>query len=215
VERRFLTQGVGAYMATLFQAQRGGPQAFREGLAEALTVLWEGLLEDEDARAAGLPSPEQQDARATMVLHMLRRVVGNAAFDQGLKDLYATRGEVITLTRFRKAFEQASGKVLEPFFNQWMGQEGIPAFELEDVEVTPRGKSDFEVSGVVVQQAPAYFLSLPLVVTTAKNQVLYEVPVKAQRTPFRLVAHAKPGKLFVDPLHDVLAAPVEPIELDR
>jgi hypothetical protein len=213
LERRFMSQGVGAYMAQLYQAKRGGPKAFREGLAEAKGLMWDTLLtSDDDTRPPGLTA-DQVDARAVMVLHMLRRQVGNAAFDQALRGLYAKRGEAVTLVGFRKAFEQASGKVLEPFFDQWVGQDGIPAFELENLEVTAKGKEVYEISGDIVQQAPAYFLSLPLVVTTAKAQIIYEVPVRSQRTPFKLVARSRPSKLFVDPLHDVLAAPVEPIEL--
>ncbi|MDB5099101.1 MAG: peptidase [Cyanobacteria bacterium RYN_339] len=212
-ERRFMTQGVGAYMAQLYQAKLGGPKAFRQGLAEAQAVIWEGLMTPDDTPREPGMTPDQVDARAILVLHMLRRQVGNAAFDQALRGLYAQRGEAVTLTRFRKAFEIASGKVLEPFFDQWLGHAGIPGFELENIEVTAKGKDLYEITGEVVQQAPAYFLGLPMVVSTAKGQVLYEVPVRAQRTGFKLVARSKPTKLFVDPLHDVLATPVEPIDL--
>jgi hypothetical protein len=65
--------------------------------------------------------------KAAMVLHMLRRFVGDEAFFKGLSDFYGT-------WQFRKAgtgdflatMEQASGKSLRRFFDTWIFGESIP-----------------------------------------------------------------------------------------
>jgi hypothetical protein len=225
IERRFMIEGVPAYMALLYRAQHEGPKAFRAGLAGAQVTLWEPMLEqvlasEEGVAPTDILGPAQADARSTLVLHMLRRHVGNAAFDEGFRKLWGTPGKLIDLAAFRQPFEQASGKNLSEFFRQWLTPErqwpntlGMPAFELTDVEVLKQPGGRFLVRGVLEQPMPAYYLGVPIVVTTDKQQVLYEVPVRSQRTAFQLVARSRPRKLFVDPLHDLCAAPVEPQEL--
>ncbi len=65
--------------------------------------------------------------KGAMVLHMLRRFVGDRAFFAGLREFYTTE-------RFRKAgtddfqasMEAASGKSLQRFFDRWIFESDIP-----------------------------------------------------------------------------------------
>lgn len=69
--------------------------------------------------------------KGSRVLHMLRQVVGDAAFWRGMK-LYAQRNqgrEVITAD-FERAHEEASGRSLAQFFEQWVYKAGHPEFKV-------------------------------------------------------------------------------------
>ncbi|HFC01097.1 MAG TPA: M1 family peptidase [Phaeodactylibacter sp.] len=69
--------------------------------------------------------------RASFVLHMLRREVGETAFWNGLRNYYAAYRGKNTLTKdFQKVMEQASGKKLDTFFEQWMYRSEIPQLEM-------------------------------------------------------------------------------------
>ena len=152
---------------------------------------------------------KREDARNLLILHMLRKQVGNAAFDEAFRTLYADPASPpIDLGRFKHVFELTSGKHLDFFFGQWLGNDRAPSFSLEDVTVTPRSKTLFEISGNVVQPLPAYYLTLPIVVRTTSHNVLYNLPIRSSKTFFHLAVHQPPRELLVDPLHDVLAAPV-------
>ncbi|HEX8996508.1 MAG TPA: M1 family aminopeptidase [Ktedonobacterales bacterium] len=69
--------------------------------------------------------------KGSRVLHMLRHVVGDAAFWRGMQR-YAQRNqgrEVITAD-FERAHEEASGRSLAQFFEQWVYKAGHPEFKV-------------------------------------------------------------------------------------
>ncbi|MDA1267851.1 MAG: M1 family aminopeptidase [Bacteroidetes bacterium] len=67
-----------------------------------------------------------------LVLHMLRRQLGDAAFFKGL-NLYLTQHafRVVEAHDLRLAMEQVSGQDLNGFFNQWFFAKGHPELEIE------------------------------------------------------------------------------------
>ncbi|MEO5894176.1 MAG: M1 family aminopeptidase [Vicinamibacterales bacterium] len=65
--------------------------------------------------------------KAAMVLHMLRRFVGDEAFFKGLSEFYGTwQYRKAGTGDFLAAMEQASGKSLRRFFDTWIFGESIP-----------------------------------------------------------------------------------------
>ena len=79
--------------------------------------------------------------KGAMVLHMLRRLLGDEVFFAGLRDFYRSY-------RFRKAgsddvrvsMERASGRPLERFFEQWIHGSGVPRLTFRHrVEPAPAG----------------------------------------------------------------------------
>jgi aminopeptidase N len=66
-----------------------------------------------------------------LVLHLLRRHLGDAAFFKGL-NLYLTRNafQSVEAHDLRLAFEQVSGQDLNWFFNQWFFAKGHPELEI-------------------------------------------------------------------------------------
>ena len=65
--------------------------------------------------------------KGAMVLHMLRRLVGDDAFFRGLRTFYSTwRYKKAGTDDFRAAMEAASGQSLERFFDGWIFSADIP-----------------------------------------------------------------------------------------
>ena len=65
--------------------------------------------------------------KGAMVLHMLRRLMGDEAFFAGLRDFYATwRYKKAGTDDFRVAMEKAGGRPLERFFDRWIYGSAIP-----------------------------------------------------------------------------------------
>ena len=66
--------------------------------------------------------------KAAMVLHMLRRLVGDEAFFRGIRAFYAEwRFQKAGTDDFRVAMEKASGSDLSAFFEAWIFRHGDPA----------------------------------------------------------------------------------------
>lgn len=91
--------------------------------------------------------------KAAMVLHMLRRLIGDEAFFKGVREFYqefkyrkAGTGDLILV------MERASGRSLSRFFDTWIFGEAIPS-----VRLTRRAEGSTVVLQVEQQAAPVEF----------------------------------------------------------
>lgn len=65
--------------------------------------------------------------KAAMVLHMLRRLIGDDAFFSGVREFYATwKFKKAGTNDFRDTMEKASGRNLDRFFETWVFGSAIP-----------------------------------------------------------------------------------------
>jgi aminopeptidase N len=65
--------------------------------------------------------------KGAWTLHMLRGMIGDAAFWTGVRDYYKRfRDSNATTADFRQAMQQASGQDLTWFFDQWLTRGGFP-----------------------------------------------------------------------------------------
>jgi aminopeptidase N len=73
--------------------------------------------------------------KGAMVLHMLRRLLGDEAFFSGLRDFYATwRFKKAGTDDFRVAMEKAAGgRSLARFFERWIYASGTPTLHFTSV----------------------------------------------------------------------------------
>jgi hypothetical protein len=111
--------------------------------------------------------------KGAMVLHMLRRMVGDEVFRHGLQRFYGeARFRRVGTADLRAAFEQESGQPLERFFDRWIFESGIPTlratWEIGAAMDTSAGADGQAPSGPVLQvrveqDAPLY--DIPLSVT--------------------------------------------------
>lgn len=141
--------------------------------------------------------------KGAFVFHMLRRRVGDAAFNRALKDFFATY-------RFRSAgwadiqavFEKHHGGPLTPFFDQWVQRSGGPQLALADVTLTPAAKGH-RVSGRLTQTRPYYHLEVPLTLATAAAEVTRRVTLTGADAPFEFAVAERPQRLAADPAYNL------------
>jgi aminopeptidase N len=70
-------------------------------------------------------------ARAGLVLHMLRHVMGDSAWWQGIRQFVAAHaGRPVRTPDFQRSMERAHGAPLAWFFEQWVYRMGHPVFEV-------------------------------------------------------------------------------------
>ncbi len=80
--------------------------------------------------------------KGAMVFHMVRRLIGEDAFWQALREVYKNkRFEQASWRDFQDAFERTGNRSPEAFFKQWVERPGAPRLALEGVERRRDGKA--------------------------------------------------------------------------
>jgi aminopeptidase N len=70
--------------------------------------------------------------KGATVLHMLRRLIGDEAFFRGVRRFYSSsRFRKVGTDDLRQAFEAASGRSLERFFDQWIYGSTLPRLKVQ------------------------------------------------------------------------------------
>jgi aminopeptidase N len=137
----WLSEGFAEYFDAVFFEFHGGAHGRGPGeLTRQMEVRAEDVRELEAQGPRSIYSPgagpgEYEtllDARnyekGAWVLHMLRRLVGDEAFFEGVRDYYATLRDGNAWTAdFARIMEEAAGAPLGWFFAQWVARPGIPA----------------------------------------------------------------------------------------
>ncbi|HEX8964628.1 MAG TPA: M1 family aminopeptidase, partial [Rhodocyclaceae bacterium] len=202
------SEGLTTFMADYAYKEQESPAA-----ARAMRLGW---LRD----FAAVPASEQQTlasfrsrthgageavgyGKAAMLFVMLRDEIGDAAFRRAIRSFWARqRFKVAAWDDLRQAFEQAAGRSLAPFFDQWLNRSGGPAVSIAEAVVRARtgaapGKVALAVT--VTQGAPAYALHLPLEIRYADRSEVRWIDVGRPREEVTLQLDAIPAGLYLDP----------------
>ena len=132
---QWLSEGLAQYFAALYAEHRSGPEVFSDVLAQMRR--WSLRHSDQGpvylGNRLGRIEDEPRVFRAlvynkgAMVLHMLRRLLGDDTFFAGIRRYYNEM-------RFRKAgtddliraFEAEAGRSLTAFFDRWIHEDDLP-----------------------------------------------------------------------------------------
>lgn len=138
--------------------------------------------------------------KGAMVFHMLRQTIGDKAFGQGLRRLYACRLHQETgWNDLQRAFEHEWGHDLNWFFRQWIDRQGAPSLWLEAVQSIEEAPGRYRVQGVVRQDEPFYRLSMPLAVSSRSSRTIREVAIDGPAAPFSITVTGEPTRIEGDP----------------
>jgi tetratricopeptide (TPR) repeat protein len=203
----WLENGPARYSELLYTGHTAGPSAMDADLKstyiEALTVKDPPVLQ-----AARLDdySPEYwalTAAKGAAILNMLRNVVGDAAFKNGLHafmDKYSWQSA--SSEDFRKVMEQASNQDLRYFFIQWLESSGSPEFKLQYTVL--RTQQGFRVVGKINQDLDTFRMPVDLRIETEGNPEDKKVEVTGTSSEFSVDTFGKPRKVTLDPNHVLL-----------
>jgi len=211
----WLSEGFATYFAAVFHRIADGEEAFRREMREAEESY---LASDAVARPVIRPErpPELTDLlsannyqKGGWVLHMLRGVVGDSAFLDGMRRYYDAHRDRAALTAdLRSAVEEASGRELEWFFDQWLRRPGHPRLETA-WSWRPAGsdrQGAVEIRVRQTQEWPPYRLKLPVRVRTGDGETVDRsvwIPAARESTR-RIRLPSAPAEVAVDPENRIL-----------
>jgi len=156
------------------------------------------LSDNKAARAVGYD-------KTSMVFHMLRKEIGDAAFYAGLRDLYQKfPGRQASWQDLAATFSKNADKNLELFFEQWLSRADLPRLALiVDSYAEKEGQISLDISIRQLQEKP-YQMTLSLEIVTAKGKKRQTVSLSGTETKLTLKLDDYPSLLIADPDYDVM-----------
>lgn len=207
----WLSEGFATYFAAVFHRVADGEERFRREMREAEEDYLTSEAVDRPVIRGERPE-ELTDLlsannyeKGGWVLHMLRGVVGDSAFFDGLRRYYGAHRDRAALTGdLRAAVEEASGRELGWFFDQWLRRPGHPRLAAS-WEWLP-GEGALEVAFRQEQEWSPYRLKVPVSVETEGGGTLRRslwIPAERQVTR-RIPLSSPPADVAVDPGNRIL-----------
>jgi hypothetical protein len=172
---QWLSEGFAQYFAALYAERERGPDTFATVLRQM--GHWAIVMSPQGPVYLGYRlghiKGESRVFRAlvynkgAMVLHMLRRFVGDEAFFAGLRDFYSTwRYKKAGTDDFRVAMEHASGRPLQRFFDRWIFDSAIPTVHF--TSTTDATRQELHVT--FAQQGEVFDIPVTVTVTYADGK---------------------------------------------
>ena len=133
--------------------------------------------------------------KGALILAVLMNVIGERAFNDGMK-LILTRHayESVDTEDIRQAFEDASGRSLIWFFEQWVYSGGHPEYQVTSHWVEDSKMVRLTVKQVQVLDEVTKLFSLPvdIEVTTSAGKTLHRVDVERKEETFSFPSDERP-----------------------
>ncbi len=135
----WLNEGFATYLAGLVIEDLDGEGSFktwRQQTTANITSQPDGAvyLTDQDTTSVNrIFSSRLSYSKGAMVLHMLRRKLGDTDFYQGLKDYLDTPALAFDYAKtqdFIDVMELSTGQNLDEFFNDWLYNQGYPSYNV-------------------------------------------------------------------------------------
>ena len=195
---QWLSEGLSQYFAVLYAQKEGGNETFQDVLAQlrrwsirhsAQGPVYLGnrlgqINEDSTVFRALVYN------KGALVLHMLRRSIGDDAFFNGLRRFYnEMRFQLAGTDDLIRAFEFEANRSLENFFERWIHEFDFPTLRFDYwVEESPAGKQSQSEVVLRLQQEGKLF-EVPVTVTLkyrSGSEQTIVLPVTERTNEFRV-----------------------------
>ncbi len=160
-------------------------------------------------------SPEFQSLvtdKGAMIYHMLRWVIGDAAFDRSMRaftTLYA--GKPVKGDDLRTVAEHQSSQELTSFFTQWLDSTGAPEFKnkytvyrLGNTRPSDTKAPGFRIAGEISQDLDLFRMPVEIKVDTDGKTEYKRIEVVGTNSPYVIETFGKPRRITLDPENEVL-----------
>lgn len=214
-EHIWLNEGWATYGSALWNEERYGQDGYLDSIRGNFNVAHRDKTTGdlpmvspvydhpgETFRRAANPYP-----KGSAILHMLRMMLGEEVFWDGVQ-LYMKRHAmgVAETSDFRYAMEEASGRGLEWFFDQWCERPGTPELEAKIRYNAAKRELmvDVEQKQKIDERTPAFRFTLPVLARTESGDRAFEIEISERTTVFRTPLDGPPSIVAIDPYLHVL-----------
>jgi aminopeptidase N len=211
----WLNEGFATYCEHLWREHLGGEDEYLLGLEHDQDVY---LDEDRDRYRRPIVTnvwskpidifDRHLYQKGGLVLHALRRHLGDDAFFRGLAHyLSVMRGKSAETRDLHRALEDATGRSLEAFFDQWIARAGHPSLEVSSEHDAAAGLLKLTVVQTQARgdtPSSLFAVSLPLVLVTEDTSERVVLELTRARETFAVQCASPPKQVLIDPGSSVL-----------
>ncbi len=196
----WLNEGFATYGEALWAESQGGPAAYHADLALNKYYGPGSVWVPDDQNSSRIFNSNLSYNKGSWVLHMLRRVLGDAAFFASLLQYrQAHEYDTAVTADFQAACEAVSGRDLDKFFQQWVYGERHPIYRMAWSAAAAAG--GFDVTFTLEQRQDWQLFTMPVdvrVQTTAGPRD-FVVPDSLASQTLVLHVDAEPLAVVLDP----------------
>lgn len=200
----WLSEGFATYFDALFYAQADGFASFKKLMADHAgrvfaypAARYRPIIDPELTDLMKKLSPLNYE-KGAWVLHMLRGLMGDVAFFEGIRNYYNLHAGSNVWTRdFRKAMESAGGIDLSAFFQQWLHRPGWPEYRLQ--WKWDETNHAVEIRIRQVQDTGLFDMPLDIVLVSGAGKETRRVRIKDRDSHLRIPLQWIPLTVEIDP----------------
>jgi aminopeptidase N len=204
----WLSEGFATYFTLLFIEHEYGRDAFREGLLSSKKRVDSFHQKNPKYRIVHNNLTDMNEVtsshtyqKGSWILHMLRGTVGEKAFWDGIRSYYGKYMNAnATTADFRSEMEEASGRDLTDFFQQWLYQPG--ALRLNGSWQYNAKSKELSITIKQVQDDRSLFkmpIQFAIHLPGSKDTLVKTFQLTAKSNVFILPLEVAPEKVILDP----------------
>ncbi len=212
----WINEGFAEYMAGLVVEHLDGQNNFTNWKADKINNITSApagnvyLTDNQALDSNRIFSSRLTYNKGSMVVHMLRYVLGDEDFYQGMRNFLndpAIAYNYAVTTQVKDHLEAASGKDLTEFFNDWIYGEGFPSYQV-NAEIVSATQTKIILSQTT-SHASVSFFEMPVTLKfTGSNGETENVVLQHTQNNQQFVVETNVGKLTaieVNPLNDIVS----------
>lgn len=140
--------------------------------------------------------------KSALVLFMLRDLLGEEVFFEGLRNFYRDNMfRAVRTSDFRLSLEKVSGRDLKKFFQDWFFSERLPSVRI-DKNIIP-GEKEGKLLLTVHQQSRPMWFPLEVMLETTTGKYIHTIEVEKEEQHFEIGFTGKLKKITINPRHKV------------
>ncbi len=197
----WLSEGFASYFGALFFEYADGVEDFRKRMENNRQRVLKSKVTNRP-----IIDPEVKDLfkllnsnnypKGAWVLHMLRGILGDEIFFQGIKEYYRKFLHSAILTEdFQRVMEETSGMDLSWFFQQWLHEPGYPILSLEEIwesKVGTNGSLKVRIRQTQKSDWPVYRIPTELCWERGQNEECRNIELTKKDQVFHFNFDVKP-----------------------
>jgi hypothetical protein len=118
--------------------------------------------------------------KGSLVLHMLRHVIGDQPFRKTLATYFQrTRGRAARVEEFREIAEEVSGQKLDWFFDEWISQAVVPDYSVVSATSTRTDQGEFKTTATI-RNSGGGVMPVEVAFGTGEGRVIRRVEVPSR-----------------------------------